>query len=470
MKELIGRKADIQQLEKCFSSGNAEFVAVYGRRRIGKTFLIKTLFANRLTFYMTGIYEGSLKEQLSHFAAQMTTYSGKHCAVPKDWYEAFEFLKAHIASRGKKRAVVFLDELPWLDSRRSGFVKALELFWNSWGADRDNLMLIVCGSSTTWMTSKIIGDKGGLHNRLTKRIYLAPFTIGETAEYLLSRKIDWSPKQIAECYMALGGTPYYLSLLDKSLTLNANIDALYFNKQGELRTEFDFLFRSLFNDSSVYRRIVKILSENSDGLTLNEIAERLETSKGGSLSSVLKNLCDCDFITDYRAYGKKQRDTTYKLVDFYSLFYLKFVEGANLSNWTSSTDNPICRTWYASAFELLCYRHIDLIKRALGISGVMATVSAWRYNGEDGGAQIDLVIDRRDDVINLCEIKFSRTPFAITQQYADRLEERKELFRTVTKTRKSLRITMITLCGIKQGKYSDCVNDDINFAEIAGLL
>ncbi|MBQ3657987.1 MAG: AAA family ATPase [Bacteroidales bacterium] len=469
MKELIGRKADIQALEKCFSSENPEFVAVYGRRRIGKTFLIKTLFSNRLAFYMTGIYDGTLKQQLEHFASQMSAYSAAHCAVPKDWFEAFELLKAHIVSKGKKRAVVFLDELPWLDSRRSGFVKALELFWNSWGADRDNLMLIVCGSSTTWMTSKIIGNKGGLHNRLTKRIYLAPFTIEETAEYLRSKKIDWSPKQIAECYMALGGTPYYLSLLDRAKTLNANIDTLYFNKQGELRTEFGFLFRSIFNDSNVYHRIVKILSEAPEGLSLNKIAEKLETSKGGSLSTVLKNLCDCDFLSEYKAFGKIQRDTTYKLVDFYSLFYLKFVEGAGLSNWTSSSDDAVCRTWYANAFELLCYCHIDIIKRALGISGVASTVSSWRYSGEEGGAQIDLVIDRRDDVINLCEIKFSRTPFIITQQYADRLEERKELFRTVTKTRKSLRITMITLCGIKQGKYSDCVNDDINFTEIAGL-
>ena len=469
MNELIGRNAETQELEKRFNSGKPEFVAVYGRRRIGKTYLIKNVFAKRLAFYMTGTYDATRKEQLSHFARQYSEYTGGYCAVPNDWGEAFELLKSLIKTYKKKRAVVFLDELPWLDSRKSGFLKELELFWNSWGSDCNNLMLIVCGSSTTWMTSKIIGDRGGLHNRLTKRMYLAPFNIGEVAQYLRSRNIDWSSKQIAECYMVMGGTPYYLSLLDKSKTLNANVDALYFNKHGELRTEYGFLFRSLFNDSTIYSKITEILSKTSDGLTLKEIAEHLETSKGGSLSAVLKNLCDCDFLAEYHAFGKKQRDTIYKLVDFYSLFYLKFVKNGILSNWTSTPDDPVCRTWFASAFELLCFYHIDYIKRALGISGVATEISSWRYNGAEGGAQIDLVIDRRDDVINLCEIKFSRFQYTITSQYAEYLEERKELFRTVTKTRKSLRITMITLNGIKPGKYTDIISDDINLSEIMGL-
>ena len=469
MEVLIGRNSETQELEKRFNSGKPEFVAVYGRRRIGKTFLIKNVFAKRLAFYMTGTYDAARKEQLTHFARQYSEYTGGYCAVPNDWGEAFELLKSLIKTYKKKRAVVFLDELPWLDSRKSGFLKELELFWNSWGSDCNNLMLIVCGSSTTWMTSKIIGDRGGLHNRLTKRMYLAPFNIGEVAQYLRSHNINWSSKQIAECYMVMGGTPYYLSLLDKSKTLNANVDALYFNKRGELRTEYGFLFRSLFNDSTIYSKITEILSNTSDGLTLKEIAEHLETSKGGSLSAVLKNLCDCDFLAEYHAFGKKQRDTIYKLVDFYSLFYLKFVKDGILSNWTSTPDDPVCRTWFASAFELLCFNHIDYIKRALGISGVATEISSWRYHGAEGGAQIDLVIDRRDDVINLCEIKFSRLPYVITSQYAEYLEERKELFRTVTKTRKSLRITMITLNGIKPGKYTDIISDDINLSEIMGL-
>ena len=466
MTKIIGRHIEIQALEDCYKSKKAEFVAIYGRRRIGKTFLIKNVFNDRLTFYMTGIYEGTLKEQLTHFAAQYSVYSAEHCAVPKDWFEAFEMLKNLISKHGKKRAVVFLDELPWFDGRKSNFIKALELFWNSWGADQDNLMLIVCGSSTTWMTSKIIGNKGGLHNRLTKQIYLAPFNISEVSEYLKSKKIDLSNKQLAECYMAFGGTPYYLSLLDKGKTLNQNINSLYFDKHGELRTEFDFLYRSLFNDSSIYLKVVKILSIFPNGLPLNEIAQKLGTNKGGSLSEVLKNLCDCDFLYAYRSFGKKQRGTVFKLTDFYSLFYLKFVKDNTLSNWSSSDDDPICRSWFASAFEVLCFSHIDSIKSALGISGVATTLSSWNYNGEEGGAQIDLIIDRRDDVINLCEIKFSRLPFVITSKYAERLEERKELFRLVTKTRKSLRITMITLNGIKQGKYSDCISDDINFSKI----
>ncbi len=469
MKEIIGRNREQEILQMCYDSSSSEFVALYGRRRVGKTFLVKKVFENKITFYATGIYEGTMQEQLTHFWRQLIAANNTAFPMPKDWFEAFEQLKVLISNTKKKRVVVFLDELPWFDSHKSRFIKALELFWNSWGADQDKLMLVICGSSTTWMKSKIIYDKGGLHNRLTRSIYLAPFTIAETAEYLRAKNIDWTPKQIAECYMVMGGIPYYLNYLHKSKTLNTSINELYFKRGGELREEFNVLFRSLFSDSSIYRSVIELLSKEPEGLTTKEIAQKLKINDGGSFSKVLENLCDCDFIAKYYAYGRQKREHTYKVVDFFSLFYMKFVNIGTLNSWTASDDDPYCKSWDASAFELLCYYHIDIIKQALGISGVITTVSSWRHNGDDGKAQIDLVIDRHDDIINLCEIKFHKVPFAISEDYSNRLEERKELFRTVTKTRKSLRNTMITLNGLKMGKFNDCISDEIDFSKVMGL-
>ena len=246
-------------LRMCYDSGKPEFVAVYGRRRIGKTFLVRQYFKDQFDFYTTGIYAGTREEQLAFFCKRLNVHSGGAFPVVNNWFDAFDQLQTYLSGLRKRRIVVFIDELPWLDTPKSRFTKALELFWNSWGCQRERLMLVVCGSATTWMTEKLIGDKGGLHNRLTRSLRLQPFTLRETELMLRSQSVRLDRYQILENYMIMGGTPYYLSLLQPGMSLSQNIDSLFFSADAPLRKEYDFLLRSLFNDSAMYRNVIETI-------------------------------------------------------------------------------------------------------------------------------------------------------------------------------------------------------------------
>lgn len=468
--ELIGRKEEQRILRESLESDQSEFIAVYGRRRIGKTFLIKQFFHDKFDFYMTGIYDSSKKELLEYFNAQLEEYSGREWPVAENWMKAFRQLKNYLLSLNKDKVVVFIDELPWFDTHRSRFFRALEVFWNGWLDNEVKLKFIVCGSATTWMINKLIGDRGGLHNRVTRKIYLTPFNLHDTELMLRSKGVNWDRQQIVECYMAVGGTPFYLSKIDKGRSLAQNIDKLFFHKAGELRHEYDFLFRSLFNDSSLYRQVVELLASKSEGLTRAEIKSMLKQPDGGNLSEVLTNLISCDFIRAYQSFGKRERDKLYQLTDLYILYYLKQVKGNETEDenyWLSRIDLPSRRAWSGYAFEQVCLHHIPQIKKALGINGIATKSGSWT-GVRDGKkvAQIDLVIDRRDNIVNLCEMKFSLQPYEITKDYMERISERAVLFREMTKTNKTPFITFITMNGIKPNSQSGLIQNSITVDEL----
>lgn len=451
-RNIIGREFEKGILKECVESKAPEFVAVYGRRRIGKTFLIKQFFKEKFDFYMTGVLDSNMSDMLEYFNAQLQSYSGREWPLATSWMKAFRQLQEYLSSLRKKKIVVFIDELPWFDTPRSRFFRALDLFWNGWGDSQNNLLFIVCGSATTWMTNKLLGDKGGLHNRVTRKIYLAPFNLYDTERMLQSVGIKWNRHQITECYMVVGGIPFYLSKMNKSQSVAQNIDRLFFHHSGELKNEYDFLFRSLFKDSTVYRKVVELIASNSMGMTREEIADSLNLSKGGNLTEVLDNLKSCDFIREYRAFGNKRKGSLFQLTDLFTLFYIKQVKGNTIEDgdyWSTHIDSSSHRSWSGYAFEQVCLHHIKQIKAAIGISGVATQVSSWlgMENGKRTG-QIDLVIDRHDETINLCEMKYSVKKFDITPSYLERIIERKERFREITKTRKALHLTMVTVNGV----------------------
>lgn len=466
-ERIIGRRQEQSVLSECYGSDKAELVAVYGRRRIGKTFLVKNFFKEGFCFYLTGIYQGTKKEQLRFFNKQLCEYSGIPYPEAENWFDAFDQLKHYLSNLPENRkAVVFIDELPWLDTPRSRFIKAFELFWNSWAADRSNLKMIVCGSATTWMMSHLLGSKGGLHNRVTRRIKLSPFTLSEAEDYLKAKGVVWNRYQIAEAYMIFGGTPYYLEMLRKSYSLPQNIDYLFFSENAELKDEYSFLFRSLFNDSSLYRSIVELLAKKSRGMSRAEMMSALKQEDGGNFSKALDNLCACDFLRRYSAFGKVERDVLYQLTDLFTLFYLRYVKNSNSRDehlWTNMLDSPEHRTWCGYSFEQLCLHHLPQIKAALGIGGVQSDVCSWfcLANDEHPGGQVDLVIDRRDQVINLCEMKYSLGEYEITGKYEKTLLERRELFRATTKTRKALHLTLVTTYGLKNNQHSGSIQSQV---------
>lgn len=461
MERIIGRISEQEILRSRTESNSPEFLAIYGRRRVGKTYLVRQFYNDKFDFYATGIYEGSMQEQLVEFTRQLEKYSGERIRSPRNWFDAFALLRDYLSRKtGSGPIIVFLDELPWFDTPKSRFLKALEYFWNSWGSANDRLKLIVCGSSTTWMREKLIYDKGGLYNRTTRTIYLAPFTLYETEQYLVSRGIVWNRYQIAEGYMILGGIPFYLSLLDKGLSLSQNVDNLFFAEGAPLTKEYEFLFRSLFKESALHRQIVEALSGRAVGMTRMELLDCMKIPDGGDFTKALKNLIDCDFIREYAAFGKKRRDMLYHLTDLFSLFHLRYVadyRGQDENRWQNMIDSPSRRAWCGYSFEQLCLHHIRQIKAKLSIAGVLSDVCSWK--GE--GGQIDLIIDRRDQVINLCEIKYSQEEYEISRQYDEHLRERAGSFRSATKTKKALHQTFISTYGLKNNMYSGNIQSQV---------
>lgn len=473
--KIVGRQKEVALLREIVESPRPEFVAVYGRRRIGKTYLIDNFFGEHYDFYMTGIYEGTRKEQLMNFAHQLSNYSKTELRVPKDWMEAFFMLRRYLETlKNQNSIVIFIDEMPWLDTHNSRFLKAFELFWNEWASKQDNLKLIVCGSATTWMTNTLLGNKGGLHNRITRSIYLRPFNLAEVEEFLHTRGFLLERFQIVELYMAVGGTPYYIDMMQRSLSVAQNIDYLFFSYNAPLRSEYGFLFKSLFKESSLYRKVVEILAKKLKGMTRSEILAELKVADSGYVSMVLSDLCNCDFVRKYSAFGKTDRDFMYQLADLYSLFYLKFVRnyhGEDEHYWSHRQMD--ISSWEGYAFEQVCLHHIPQIKKKLGITGVLSNVCTWACRGvvdvegnKHSGAQIDLIIDRGDKTINLCEMKFVNQPYVISSDYALWLAKRRELFKQTTGTRKTIHLTMVTSYGVEHNAAWQNIQSEVTIDDL----
>jgi len=465
---IIGREQEVKILSDLYNSKKAELVALYGRRGIGKTFLVKSLFMDKFDFFVTGKYQGTKKDELEVFHDSLLAYSKFPYTCPNNWKEAFEQLKHYIDTLNKDKVLVFIDEMPWLDTPKSKFVSEFESFWNNWASTQSKLFMIICGSATTWMNTHVIRQKGGLHRRCTRSIKLSQFTLHETELFLKRKKINWTRHQIAECYMIMGGTPYYLDLLQKGLSAPQNIDYLFFSKNAELRSEYSVLMDSLFMRSQLYRRVVSLLAKHSAGMTRHQITSSLNIGEGGTLSNVLENLIDCDFIRGYRSIGKVERDTMYQLTDMYVLFYLKFLNnsgGTDEHFWSNTIDMPARRVWSGYAFEQLCLNHISQIKESLGIRGILSNVYSWYQQSDTAkgilGGQIDMLIERRDHVINICEVKFSISPFMISKKYFEEMTTRMEIFRNATKTKSALHLTMIAASGLVNNEYADSIQNVI---------
>jgi AAA+ ATPase superfamily predicted ATPase len=457
MATIVGRKEEQKILNQLLSSKEAEFLAVYGRRRVGKTFLIRQIYARQLVFQMTGIARANTAQQLANFFYVIREMDKglEQDKLPQNWFEAFEMLKHCLQKLNQSKKVVFFDELPWIDTPRSNFLSALEHFWNSWASGRSDLILVVCGSAASWMINKLINNRGGLYNRVTQRIRLLPFTLRETENFLRANEITLDRYQILQLYMVLGGVPFYLSEIRQGMSAFQEIDRLAFSKNGFLSTEYDNLYRSLFSHADRHISIIETLAGKPRGLSREGIIQFSGIRDGGTLTTTLRELEESGFISKSYPFGKKIRDSVYRLSDHYTLFYLKFIKDQHSSgagSWLNRIDSPAWRAWSGYAYESICLQHINTIKKALGISGVYTEESSWL--DKDRSVQIDLLIDRRDHVVNVCEVKFNQQPFALTKAYKEEFEKKLFTFKEETHTRKSIFPTLITTFGLKDGIHS----------------
>jgi hypothetical protein len=451
---LVGREAEQQVLSDALASKEAELIAIYGRRRVGKTYLVREFFKDKVVYELTGSHGAPVREQLQNHARALGIAARLTPATPSDWSEAFQQLIRHLASRRVTPRVVFFDEVPWLASRRSGFLRALEHFWNTWASQQRGLVVIVCGSAAAWMISKLLHARGGLHNRVTHRIRLLPFTLAETRAFLEARSVKLSHYGIAELYMALGGVPHYLKGVRAGDSPAVAIERLCFSPEGPLREEFDDLYRSLFTHADDHMSIVRALATKASGMTREELLQKLGIKSGGGISGRLDELEQSGFLLRLSQFGRQAKDAVYRLSDEYSLFYLKWMEhrrGRESKGWLKLRSSAAWRAWSGVAFEALCIKHTLELKRALGIEGVSTNEYVFRHRERsttDAGTQIDLVIDRADHCINLCEMKFSEVEFSIDKGYARELRQKADVFRRTTNTRKSLFITLVTTHGL----------------------
>ena len=469
---LIGRKEEREELLRAYESEYSEFVAVTGRRRVGKTFLVRETFKYQFAFQHAGLANQNTRAQLREFRQSLVRSGMKKCKIPTDWFDAFFLLSLFLEQQPEGKKVVFIDELPWMDAPRSHFVSALEHFWNGFASARKDILLIICGSATSWIINNVFKNHGGLHNRVTYRIHLAPFTLHECEAFAESRHLGMSRYGILECYMVMGGIPFYWSLLERGKSVDQDIDSLFFSPMGKPYGEYDNLYHSLFKNPESYINVVSTLGKKKKGMTRAELVSEGHIANSGLLTKVLEDLEACGFIRKYQYKGIKRSTAIYQLTDNYTLFYYQFLDnrmGTDEHFWSINVNTPARNTWEGLAFERVCFGHVRQIKQALGIAGVLTQVYSWRVLDDPiygEGAQIDMVIDRADRMVNLCEIKFSDEEYGIDKSDDAALRHRAGRFRETLKSRKGVVWVMVTPYGVKKNRYQFCVNNVITLDDL----
>ena len=470
MMKIIGREKEQAALKQYYNSDSPEFLVVYGRRRVGKTFLIREYFGEKLDFYTTGLANGKKEDQLRAWGIAIENSFGGTCENISNWLDAFALLRNKLEKQNKsKRKVVFIDEIPWMDTPKSGFLTALEHFWNGWASGRTDIFLIICGSATSWVVKNIFKNRGGLYNRVTRRMRLLPFTLKETEAYLNEKEIHLGRYRICEAYMVLGGIPYYYSLLGRGLSFPQNVDALCFADDGMLRNEFEEIYATLFKNSGQYIKVVKALSSKAKGLTRDEIINITGLSSGGGLTLILEELDLCGLIRSYPNYLMDENLCIYQLTDPFSLFHLRFISGKKPKNpqfWTSNLESPSLSAWKGYAFEQVCLSHSEQIKQALGLTAISTEMSSWRSKRSSPGAQIDLLIDRKDGIINLCEMKYSKAEYTISAKEEAQLRNKIVVFESETRTKKAVHLTMVTTYGISGNSHAGIVQSEVTLDDL----
>lgn len=454
---LVGREKEKQILQDALSSEYSQFIAVYGRRRVGKTFLIREAYDYHFAFQFTGAANMAPRKQLARFRNALKAHGLKDIPQLTNWIDAFFELERYIDGLPEGKKVIFFDELPWMDAPRTSFLSELEAFWNGWASARKDIVFVVCGSATAWMVKKILKNKGGLHNRLSHRIALQPFNLGLCEKMAEVQHLALSRMQVLEAYMVFGGVPYYWSLLQVGRSIAQEVDRLIFSTDGDLHDEFQMLYASLFANPQPYLNTIEILAKKKCGISREELGKSLGLASGGTMTSLLEDLEWCGFIRKYNALGKKTKDALYQLIDPFTLFYFEFVKGnQGMANyWQAIHGMPKYNTWCGLAFERVCFAHVDQVKMKLGISGVLTGVYSWRCQPNEekgyGGVQIDMLIDRNDGIIDLCEMKYSDAEYSISSQYAQEMTRKRAVFQQVSKTKKAVHLVLVTTQGIAPG-------------------
>lgn len=451
MRTFVGREAETQKLHEIMEADEPTFLAVYGRRRVGKTYFLKQKLNPWLVFEMSGLYKGTNKQHLNEFAQKLAVAKkiSVPIATPASWLGAFKLLITALEEMPKKKKkAIFFDELPWLNTPKSGFLTGLEYFWNSWASLRSDIALVVCGSAASWMIKHVVRNKGGLHNWITHQIKMQPFTLSETETFVTQVNSGLDRYQMLQLYMAFGGIPHYLMEVKPGKSATQIIDEVCFSPQGLLKDEFTALYESLFSNASVHIQVIRALAKKHIGMSRSELIAATGLPNAGSTTRVLEELEESDFILKTYPFGKLKRDALYRVADLFSLFYIRFMESGKTTgsgSWLKASQTPAAKTWAGYGFESLVMLHLQQVKQALGISGIYTESTSWQQ--KEPGAQIDLLIDRADYVINICEMKFASIPYSLTNVEVEKMNNRILVFKKATQTKKAIWPVLISPFG-----------------------
>jgi len=472
--KLIGRKPEKETFKHCLDSSESKLIAVYGRRRVGKTFLVRNYFQDKIKYEVAGLYNANMKDQLIHFSSTLTKYGWAEAGIhsPQTWKAAFNMLERFFDSlTGDDKKIIFLDELPWFDTPRSKFLTAFESFWNSYCTKRNDIICVICGSAASWMIKKVLKNKGGLHNRVSEKIRLSQMNLREVELFLKEKGIRWSKYDITQLYMTTGGIPYYLDAVRKGESVAQFINRVCFSKDGILTDEYQVLFSSLFDNSERHYQIIEALYTRKSGLTRQQIIEKTTLVSGGTLTKTLHELEESGFIEEIAPYQVKKSNTLFKLTDSFTVFHLKFMKaetGKMTRNWNNIIKSQSWVSWSGLAYERICFAHLPQIKKALKLEAIECTIRPWAMTSDKEGTQIDMLIDRADRVINLCEIKFSGADFTIDKAYAKKLRNKIQAVAThPLNKRKTVFLTMITTFGCVENEYwRELVQGDVEMEDL----
>ena len=456
---IVGRILEKEKLMKAYESEYSQFVTVYGRRRVGKTFFVRETLDYKFTFEHAGLAKSSMKKQLKAWQSSLKE-AGANVPLAKTWIDAFDQLKDVIKNSTENKKVIFIDEMPWMDTFHSGFIPALEHFWNGWASGRKDVLLVVCGSATSWVINKLVKNHGGLRGRVTTKINIKPFTLQECELYATANKLGMSRRQILENYMIMGGVPFYWTFMDRSKSLAQNIDSIFFNPEGELHNEYDDLYASLFRNPDSYIKVIHALGIKKVGMSREELIETINISDNGKLSTILEDLEYCGFIRKYNHIGFKKKNAIYQLIDPFTLFYYKFMQNNERNDenfWSHNQGTPLYYNWCGLAFERVCLAHVPQIKSNLGITGIISNVCSWRSTDSknEKGAQIDLVIERDDNVIDICEVKYTKEKYTVDSTYNEVIQNKKARFIQELQTSKAVHLVLISASEVQKNEFSD---------------
>lgn len=461
---IIGRKAEQRDLDEWCHSAKPELICVYGRRRVGKTYLVQNAFEGQFAFFATGSDDRRNAVQLKAFHAALRRAGCAERTVPQDWFEAFNRLRLALEQPDVVRAscgrrVVFLDEFPWLAAKRSDFLAAFSDFWNGWASCQSDLVVIICGSATSWIVKNILENTASMYNRVTRQLYVAPFDLHDVEEMTQSLRLGWSRDAVLQCYLVFGGLPYYLDMLDRRKSLSQNIDALCLGTNAPLRREVPLLMEASLGNAPLHRAILRELAQSKVGIRRMDLANRVEGGTTGSFKRALDDLEKCGYIRCYTNRYERRKPSVYQLVDPFLLFGFRFMvdrapDGHGLVSWKDFERTPAYYAWRGNAFEIACVNHTRQIKHAIGISAVKTEDFPWSSSTSEPGAQIDMVIERADGVTNLCEMKYTDGPFVADREFEEDMARRRRVFQIESATKNTVQSVLVCPQGLRPNTHS----------------